>query len=52
LLDGAHQVADGFDLMLSPGHTFGGQSAIIRTSDGTFVIAGMCVLRENFYPSP
>jgi N-acyl homoserine lactone hydrolase len=52
LLDGAHQIAEGFDLMLSPGHTFGGQSAIIGTSEGTFVIAGMCVLKENFYPSP
>ena len=23
---------------------------MIRTSEGTFVIAGMCVLKENFYP--
>lgn len=51
LLDGAHEIAPGFDLVLSPGHTFGGQSAIVRTSEGTFVIAGMCVLKENFYPS-
>lgn len=51
LLDGTHKIADGLELILSPGHTFGGQSAIVKTSEGTFVIAGMCVLKENFYPT-
>ncbi len=51
-LDGDYQVAEGFDLLFTPGHTHGGQSAVVKTSDGTFVIAGMCVLKENFYPSP
>lgn len=50
LLPGDHTVADGFELLHTPGHTHGGQSAVIRTSEGTFVIAGMCVLKENFYP--
>jgi N-acyl homoserine lactone hydrolase len=50
-LEGDHRLAEGFDLLLTPGHTHGGQSAVIRTSEGTFVIAGMCVLKENFYPS-
>lgn len=51
-LDGDHQLAEGFELLLTPGHTPGGQSAVIKTSEGTFVVAGMCVLKENFYPSP
>jgi N-acyl homoserine lactone hydrolase len=51
LLDGDHTIADGFELLHTPGHTHGGQSAVVRTSEGTFVIAGMCVLKENFYPS-
>ena len=50
-LDGDYQIADGFDLLLTPGHTHGGQSAVVTTSEGTYVIAGMCVLKENFYPS-
>ena len=50
-LDGDYQIADGFDLLLTPGHTHGGQSAVVKTSEGTYVIAGMCVLKENFYPS-
>lgn len=50
-LDGDYQVAEGFDLLLTPGHTHGGQSAVIKTSQGTYVIAGMCVLKENFYPT-
>lgn len=50
-LEGDHTVAEGFDLVLTPGHTHGGQSAVVATTRGTFVIAGMCVLKENFYPS-
>jgi len=50
-LDGDHQIAEGFDLILTPGHTHGGQSAVVKTSEGTYVIAGMCVLKENFYPA-
>ena len=49
-LAGDRELADGFDLVLTPGHTPGGQSAVVRTSEGTYVIAGMCVLKENFYP--
>jgi len=51
LVTGTHRIADGVELRLTPGHTFGGQSAVVETSEGTFVIAGMCVLKENFYPS-
>src|SRR5271165_3481414 len=51
LVSGTHQLTDGVELRLTPGHTVGGQSVVVDTADGTFVIAGMCVLKENFYPS-
>lgn len=50
LLDGDTVLADGLELVLAPGHTPGGQSAVVDTAAGRFVLAGMCVLRENFYP--
>lgn len=50
LVEGRRQLADGLELMLTPGHTHGGQSLLVDTSDGRFAIAGMCVLKENFYP--
>lgn len=51
LLDGRRQLADGLEVMLTPGHTHGGQSMLVDTSEGRFAIAGLCVLKENFYPS-
>ena len=51
LVTGTHRLTDGVELRLTPGHTVGGQSVVVDTSEGTFVIAGMCVLKENFYPS-
>lgn len=50
LISGTYKLADGVELRLTPGHTVGGQSAVVDTAEGTFVIAGMCVLKENFYP--
>lgn len=52
LLDGDHRIDDDLELILTPGHTPGGQSAIVDTPRGRYVIAGMCVLLENFYPLP
>ena len=40
----------GVRLMLTPGHSPGGQSVVVDTDDGTYVIAGMCTIRDNFYP--
>lgn len=50
LISGTHLLTDGIELRLTPGHTAGGQSVVVDTHDGRFVIAGMCVLKENFYP--
>lgn len=51
VLDGDHVIDDDLQLILTPGHTPGGQSVIVNTPRGRYVIAGMCVLLENFYPA-
>ena len=50
LIEGDKQIASGLELMLTPGHTVGGQSVVVETPVGRFVIGGMCTIRENFYP--
>lgn len=50
LLDGDIELHPGLKLVLAPGHTPGGQSAVVDTAAGRYVLAGMCVLHENFYP--
>jgi N-acyl homoserine lactone hydrolase len=50
-LDGDHKLTDGVELLFTPGHSPGGQSVKVETSEGTYAIAGMCTIRENFYPS-
>ena len=50
-LDGDYHVTTGLDLIYTPGHSPGGQSVVVDTKDGRYVIAGMCTIRENFYPS-
>jgi N-acyl homoserine lactone hydrolase len=49
-VDGDHEVAKGLCCLLTPGHSPGGQSVCVDTNEGTYVIAGMCTIRENFYP--
>jgi N-acyl homoserine lactone hydrolase len=49
-VDGDYDVANGIRVILTPGHSPGGQSIAVDTDDGTYVIAGMCTIRENFYP--
>jgi N-acyl homoserine lactone hydrolase len=51
LLDGDYKVTEGVELILTPGHSPGGQSVVVDTDAGRYVIAGMCTLRDNFYPS-
>ena len=36
--------------MLTPGHSPGGQSVFINTTEGTAVITGLCCTRDNFEP--
>jgi N-acyl homoserine lactone hydrolase len=49
-VEGDVQVANGVRTMLTPGHSPGGQSVVVDTDAGTYVIAGMCTIRDNFYP--
>jgi glyoxylase-like metal-dependent hydrolase (beta-lactamase superfamily II) len=50
LLEGDHKITEGVELMFTPGHSPGGQSVVVDTSEGRYVIAGMCTIRDNFYP--
>ena len=52
LVEGDYEVAKGIRVLLTPGHSPGGQSVAVDTGDGTYVIAGMCTIRDNFYPPP
>ena len=49
VLDGNSTIADGLDVIFTPGHTAGGQSLAVRTSQGRFVIAGLCTINKNYH---
>lgn len=49
-LSGDHKLTDGVELLFTPGHSPGGQSVVVDTDAGRYVIAGMCTIRDNFYP--
>jgi glyoxylase-like metal-dependent hydrolase (beta-lactamase superfamily II) len=51
IIKGDAQVIEGIKVLLTPGHTAGGQSVAVETEKGTAVIAGFCCIRENFEPS-
>jgi glyoxylase-like metal-dependent hydrolase (beta-lactamase superfamily II) len=48
LVDGDVSLRDGIDLILSPGHTPGGQSVAVQTAAGKAVITGFCCNDQNF----
>ncbi len=48
LVEGDVAVRDGIDLILTPGHTPGGQSVAIQTSAGKAIITGFCCNALNF----
>jgi glyoxylase-like metal-dependent hydrolase (beta-lactamase superfamily II) len=47
-VDGDAHIADGIDVILSPGHTVGGQSVAVNTAEGRAVITGFCCNDKNF----
>ena len=51
VVDGNVNLADGLDLLLTPGHTAGGQSIMVQTSQGPYVISGLCTTNANYYVS-
>jgi N-acyl homoserine lactone hydrolase len=47
-LDGDANILDGIDVIFSPGHSAGGQSVSINTSQGRALITGFCCNDKNF----
>jgi glyoxylase-like metal-dependent hydrolase (beta-lactamase superfamily II) len=47
-VEGDARIADGIEVIFSPGHTVGGQSVAIRTAKGRAVITGFCCNAKNF----
>ena len=50
VLNGDAQITGGVRVMLTPGHSSGGQSVAVETEKGVAVIAGFCCIEENFKP--
>jgi glyoxylase-like metal-dependent hydrolase (beta-lactamase superfamily II) len=48
LVEGDREIVDGIGVMLTPGHTVGGQSVVVRTRRGRAVITGFCCNEQNF----
>ncbi len=50
VIEGDTKIADGVEVLFTPGHTPGGQSVVVDTPKGRAVIAGLCCNAENFPP--
>jgi len=48
LVEGDTPFRDGIDLLLTPGHTPGGQSIAVQTRNGLAIITGFCCNEMNF----
>ena len=49
-VDGEKEIVDGVSVILTPGHTPGGQTVLVKTEKGVAAIVGFCCIRENFEP--
>jgi glyoxylase-like metal-dependent hydrolase (beta-lactamase superfamily II) len=47
-VDGDAEIVDGIQVLLTPGHTVGGQSVVVNTRKGKAVITGFCCNEQNF----
>ena len=47
-VDGDADIVEGIRVMLTPGHTVGGQSVVVNTRKGKAVITGFCCNDQNF----
>ncbi|THB69460.1 MAG: N-acyl homoserine lactonase family protein [Desulfovibrio sp.] len=47
-LDGDQEILPGLSVLLTPGHTPGGQTVVVDTDKGRMVIPGFCCNCENF----
>jgi glyoxylase-like metal-dependent hydrolase (beta-lactamase superfamily II) len=50
VIEGDRQIIDGVKVLLTPGHTRGGQSVSVDTAKGKAIISGLCTTRRNFSP--
>ena len=50
ILDGDSEIVPGINVLLTPGHTPGGQSVLINTENGITAITGFCCVLDNFRP--
>jgi N-acyl homoserine lactone hydrolase len=48
LVDGDAEIVEGIRVLLTPGHTVGGQSVVVNTRKGQAVITGFCCNEQNF----
>jgi N-acyl homoserine lactone hydrolase len=48
VINGDVQVSEEISVLLTSGHSPGGQSVSIKTEQGTAIISGFCCVRENF----
>jgi N-acyl homoserine lactone hydrolase len=48
LVEGDQEIVEGIQVLLTPGHTVGGQSVVVNTSKGKAVITGFCCNEQNF----
>ncbi len=47
-VDGDAEIVEGIRVILTPGHTVGGQSIVVNTKKGQAVITGFCCNEQNF----
>jgi glyoxylase-like metal-dependent hydrolase (beta-lactamase superfamily II) len=47
-VEGDQEIVEGIQVLLTPGHTAGGQSVVVNTSRGKAVITGFCCNEQNF----
>jgi len=48
LVEGDQEIVEGVQVLLTPGHTVGGQSVVVNTRAGKAVITGFCCNEQNF----
>ena len=50
IINGDAKILNGIGVLFTPGHTPGGQSVVVETSEGKAIITGLCCNAENFPP--
>ena len=50
VINGDSKICEEVSVISTPGHTPGGQSVTIKTTQGIAIISGLCTVRDNFEP--